>query len=111
MKSLVFAAVLGALLLTGCGTPRHVINYAPSSVMTVQGGSSVGEFNYLPAQNGKVEVNQIENTAMGSVLFEKGINEYYKKAVFSESRLVGIDVANDKNIIVFIMSLFYLINS
>lgn len=98
MKNLFVASLFALLLLTGC-SQKHIINYAPSSVMTIKGSTNVGEFNYLPAKDGKIKMNQIKNTAMGSIIFEKNINEYYKRAVFSESRLVGIDISNNSNII------------
>ena len=85
------------LLLTGCGNSRHVVNYAPSSIMTVKGSSTVGDFRYIPAEQNIVQHNQIKNTAIGSILFEKNITQIIKEAVFSESRLVGINVQESNN--------------
>lgn len=76
---------------TGCG--KMVLNYAPSSTMIVKGNVEVGEFKYLPMVFHDVKPNQIRNTAIGSIIFEKNISDYYEKALFNESRLVGINIS------------------
>lgn len=81
-----------ALALAGCAPAPIVLNYAPSSTMTVQGNESVAGFAYVPAANGKVKANQIRNTAIGNVYLEKNVGEYFKQAFFTESRFVGIHV-------------------
>lgn len=82
----------GCLVLGGCAGPV-VLNYAPSSTMTVKGAEKVGSFSYAPAAGGKVKPNQVRNTAVGNIYFEKPIHEYFEKAVLVESRFVGIDVS------------------
>jgi uncharacterized lipoprotein len=99
MKKMLFIGATALLMFTGC-TPKHVINYAPSSVLTVNGNTSIGQFNYLPAKNGNVKMNQIKNTALGSIMFEQNINDVFQKAVFSELRLVGVNVNSNKNILI-----------
>ena len=98
MKKIIFLGVSALFMFTGC-TPKHVINYAPSSVLTVKGNTQIGQFNYLPAQQGKVKQNQVENTALGSIIFEQNVNDLFQKAVFSELRLVGVNVNSSKNIL------------
>lgn len=78
------------LLLGGCSTAPMVLNYAPSSTMTVHGQERVGSFRYLPAEQGKAKANQIRNTAIGNVMLDKNVAEYFKQALFDESRFVGI---------------------
>lgn len=90
LRSLLGSAAL--LTLVGCAPAPIVLNYAPSSTMTVQGAESVAGFDYLPAANGKVKPNQIRNTAIGNVYLEKNVGEYFKQAFFTESRFVGINV-------------------
>lgn len=58
--------------------------------MTVRGDEQVGSFRYLAAENGKVKPNQIRNTAIGNIMPEKNIAEYFKTALFDESRFVGV---------------------
>ncbi|MDY1548771.1 hypothetical protein [Luteibacter sahnii] len=62
--------------------------------MSVKGYERVGTFDYAPAKSGKIKPNQIRNTApLGNVMLEKPVHEYFEKAVFTESRFVGIDVS------------------
>jgi len=91
--------ILLVVFFAGCGPKNIVINYAPSSTMVVNGETSIGEFEYLASKKFKVKPNQIRNTALGSIYFEKNINEYLKDAVFNESRLVGINISSDENLL------------
>lgn len=77
-------------LLSGCSTAPVVLNYAPSSTMTVHGHETVGTFRYLPSEQGKAKPNQIRNTAIGNVILDKNVADYFKEALFDESRFVGI---------------------
>lgn len=79
-----------ALALVGCAPAPIVLNYAPSSTMTVKGNETVGEFAYLPGASGKVKMNQIRNTAIGNFYLDKNVGDYFKQAFFTESRFVGI---------------------
>lgn len=88
---------VASLFLGGCTTPPLTMNYAPSSVLSASGNVSVGNFTYTPAQGGKIKPNQIRNTALGTVLFEKNIDEIYKEAVFKELRFVGVKM-NDSGV-------------
>lgn len=94
-------ALLGftCVALTGCSSAPVVLNYAPSSTMSVSGSEKVGTFDYTPAKNGKIKPNQIRNTAMGNVILEKNIHEYFETALYTESRAVGIDVHNVKPVV------------
>ena len=68
--------------------------------MTVEGNATVGDFKYLPGENNsKVKPNQIRNTALGDVILEKNVDEYFEKVVFTESRFIGIKMAESKNVI------------
>ncbi len=96
MKYIV-STILFAIFFTGCAE-KVIVNYAPSSTMVVKGNVDVGEFEYLPVEKFKVQPNQIRNTAIGSIIFEKNINQYFRDAVFNESRLVGIKVDGDNKV-------------
>jgi uncharacterized lipoprotein YajG len=83
------------LLLAGCSSQPLPVNYAPSSVLTLEGKVTVAEFQYLPAVNNKaIKPNQIRNTALGSAIFEQPIDRMFKEAVFKELRFVGVKLDN-----------------
>lgn len=91
-------AVIAAVIISGCSSAPITLNYAPSSTMSVDGNLKVGDFKYLPSEiNPKIKPNQIRNTAIGDVIFEKNVDEYFETAVFTESRFVGISVGNSQN--------------
>ena len=86
------------LVMSGCSTPAP-LHYAPSSIKSANGNANVAMFNYVPAEIGDVKVNQIKNTAIGSIYFDKQIDRYYTDAVFAEARTVGIKMGDFNNII------------
>ena len=53
-------------------------------------GVWVTTHNVGTREKGKVKMNQIKNTALGSLMFEQTIDNVFRKAVFSELRLVGV---------------------
>lgn len=84
MKIKLFSILAILALVSGCSTAPLTINYAPSSTKTVEGNMKVGDFRYIPGEGEKVKHNQIRNTALGSIFFEKNIDEYIETAVFTE---------------------------
>jgi len=101
MKSSISIIILSTLILGGCATAPITLNYAPSSTKTVNGALTVGNFEYLPSKIGKfpVDPNQIKNTAIGDIILDKNIDEFFKTALFTESRFVGIKM-NSNNAVV-----------
>ncbi len=85
-------AVAAALLLSGCAGTVPV-NYAPSSSLSASGSIEVTDFKYMPAVNGKMKPNQVRNTALGTVLLDKNVDQFFRDAVFTELRFVGVKVA------------------
>lgn len=83
------------LFFAGCSTVVVPTVYTPGSTMTVAGEESVGLFTYAPADAGKLKTNQIQNRAMGDLMFDKSVNVFFEDAVFAESRRVGIDVTTE----------------
>lgn len=82
MKIRTLSAIGVAVILTGCSSAPITLNYAPSSTMSVEGEVKVGDFKYLPGENNKnIKPNQIRNTAMGSILLEKNVDEYFETAL------------------------------
>jgi uncharacterized lipoprotein len=88
-------AALIVLTLSGCVSTLPM-NYAPSSTLSASGSVSVVPFTYAPAQSGKVDANQIRNTAIGSMHFEQNIDIIFRDAVFKEMRFVGVKVDDPK---------------
>ena len=92
MKMKILGALVSIGFLAGCASPPLTLNYAAGSTMSVEGEMKVGDFRYIPGEGEKIKPNQIRNTALGSVVFEKNIDEYIETALFVESRFVGIKV-------------------
>jgi hypothetical protein len=90
---------LFAVGLTGCATAPLPVNYAPSSVLTASGATTVSTFAYLPADKGVVTPNQIRNTAIGNIKIEKDVNAFFRDAVFSELRFVGVKLDNTDRVL------------
>ncbi|HAL21664.1 MULTISPECIES: hypothetical protein [Stenotrophomonas] len=93
------AASLFLLVLAGCASRPIPLNYAPSSVLSAEGRVDVTAFEYLPAKGGEIKPNQVRNTAMGNILFEKNVDAIMRDAVFSELRLVGIKMDKEGNVL------------
>jgi uncharacterized lipoprotein len=86
-------AVLVGLSLAGCAHPVPV-NYSPGSTLTADGTIEVADFKYMPALNGSVTPNQLKNTALGAIKIDRNVDSFYRDAVFTELRFVGIKTAN-----------------
>lgn len=93
MRNIVWILAASALALAGCATAPISVNYAPSSTLTVKGTEKIGGFDYTPTKSGKIKSNQIRNTAIGSILIDKDVSQFFQQAFFTESRFVGIDVS------------------
>ncbi len=87
--------ILPILIMAGCEPTPMSLNYSPSSILTAKGNVEVGDFTYQPAINKKVKPNQIRNTAIGCVIFEKNIDQIIKESIFKELRFVGITPQSD----------------
>lgn len=94
------AATMAAVsfLVSGC-VATIPIEYTPSSTMTATGAVNVGNFAYLPSTQGKMKPNQIHNTAMGDVLLDKNIDVFFRNAVFTELRFVGVKVGTGDRVL------------
>ena len=97
--ALLLWSIILLFVIEGCAPAALPLNYSPSSVLTASGATGVSVFSYLPAVKGKVEPNQIRNTAIGDLKFDQNIDVYFKDAVFKELRFVGIKVdAKDRTL-------------
>lgn len=77
------------LMLAGC-TSILPLSYSPSSRLSASGSVRVGEFRYLPALDGRVEPNQIRNTAFDDLVFDQEIGAFFRDAVLQELRGAGV---------------------
>jgi uncharacterized lipoprotein len=77
------------LVLAGCTTILP-LSYSPTSKLSASGSVAIGEFKYLPAQSGRVEPNQIQNTAWDDLVFDREIGAFFRDAVFQELRRIGV---------------------
>lgn len=89
-----FGLVTSLLLLGACATAPVAVNYSPSSTMSLHGQVTVGKFEYGPAVSGKVKDNQIQNTAIGAIHIDQPVSDLFARALFLESRFVGITLAD-----------------
>ena len=89
----VLAVSVMAWALAGCVATLPT-NYAPSSTMTAAGTVNVTEFKYLPSINGKMKPNQLRNSAVGSFMLDKNVDKYFRDAVFTELRFVGVKMGS-----------------
>jgi uncharacterized lipoprotein len=77
------------LMLAGCASILP-LEYAPTSELSARGSVSVAEFRYLPARSGRVEPNQIQNTAWDDLYFDREIGVFFRAAVLQELRRAGV---------------------
>ena len=91
-------AVLGCAL-SACSTAPIPVSYTPSSTLTATGTVKVGDFAYQPAVSGKVAANVIHNTAMGTVLLDQNVDVFFRNAVFTELRFMGVKVGTGDKVL------------
>lgn len=90
------ASVILAAILAGCATVTTIpVTYTPSSTLTAAGAVEVGNFKYLPAIDGKIKPNQLKNTAIEDIMLDQDVDKYFRDAVFTELRFVGVKVESN----------------
>jgi hypothetical protein len=94
---MILVVVLLVVGLAGCAAVP--VNYAPSSVLSASGSTSVSEFRYRPADNGVVTPNQIRNTAAVKITIDRDVNLFFRDAVFSELRFIGVKMDNQERVL------------
>lgn len=92
MKKALFLAlmVMVVSLMTGCAATLPTNSYTPQNIVRVEGSIAVENFHYLPAEQGKVKANQIENTAVGSMYISSDVSEFVRRATALELEKSGI---------------------
>lgn len=66
--------------------------YTPSLAFVLGGGVTIGAFDYPPSAGGKLDADQIRNTAIGNMHLTAPVADYVKDALGSELRLAGVDL-------------------
>jgi uncharacterized lipoprotein len=104
------AAILFAGSLT-CGAHAAqgvAASYAPSSALVAKGSLVLGPFVYDPALTGKVDANQVRNSALGGIYIDVPFAEFYSDALRKELRLTGVTLDGDNRILTGEIKEFYM---
>lgn len=104
MKKLKYllATCLCSAALTGC-VSMPIASYTPqdySNNIKYDGKANIGQFSYAPFEQGKVKSNQIENTALGSLILEGDIAELVQRGTALELERTGIKLGDAKYTVV-----------
>ncbi|WP_295451192.1 hypothetical protein [uncultured Pseudophaeobacter sp.] len=91
-------SILALLVVSACSGTLPA-SYTPQTFVSLPGTrAAVGDFNYLPSDEGKVQSNQIQNTAIGNVLIGEDVAVYVRRATALELQKGGtrVDANNGK---------------
>ncbi|NPT55913.1 hypothetical protein [Paraburkholderia elongata] len=89
-------AVALPLMLSACSWSWFGLNSPPRAAAHSTGWLSVAparDFVYMPALNGQVSPNRIENTAMTGIVLKNDINETVRNGIASSLRIAGFHLA------------------
>ncbi len=87
-------------LLMACSgeTPIFPLEYSPQSFKQIKNKNlAIGEFIYLPHENGKVKSNQIQNPPWNNIYFSQDISQYFSRATALELKQAGADLSEKNN--------------
>jgi hypothetical protein len=79
--------------VAGCAGTLPVA-YQPQNFVRYEGQADVGQFTYVPAKNGNVAPNQIENTAVGSVYISADVADFVRRATALELEKTGVALSD-----------------
>ncbi|WP_373777638.1 integrase [Glaesserella sp.] len=94
--------ILSVLSLSGC-VNMPVASYTPqdySNNIKYDGSANVGQFSYAAFEQGRVKSNQVENTALGSLMLEGDIAELAQRGTMLELERTGIKLGQSDYTIV-----------
>ena len=77
-----------SITLVGCQTTVP-ISYSPASTLSAQGELEIGSFEYLPASEEGLAVDEIDHF-VGKVKIDQPVNAYFEDALLVELRFVGL---------------------
>jgi hypothetical protein len=91
------------LMLSACSWSWFGLNSPPRAAAAHSTGwlsiAPARDFVYVPARNGLVSPNRIENTAMTGIILKTDINEAVRNGVVSSLRLAGFHLTGDKRVL------------
>ncbi|SIT34935.1 conserved exported hypothetical protein [Paraburkholderia ribeironis] len=91
------------LMLSACSWSWFGLNSsAPHAAAHPTGSLSVAaarDFAYLPARNGQLSSNRIENTAMSGIILKEDINESVHNDVVKYLRVAGFHLDDNKRVL------------
>lgn len=83
----------------GCAVQLPTNSYTPQNYVRTSGKVDMGNFAYLPFNNGKVKkANQIYNTAAGQMYIATDVADYVKRGTALELEKSGIQLTADSPI-------------
>ncbi|WP_018651635.1 hypothetical protein [Actinobacillus capsulatus] len=90
MKKFLIIATL--LLLTGCSATINTaqLPYQAQNYNKVNASVVLGDFTYLPAEQGRLKESEIENTAVGTLYLERSIADIAKQVTAKELVQSGV---------------------
>ncbi|CAB3786821.1 hypothetical protein [Paraburkholderia caffeinilytica] len=80
------------LMLSACSWSWFGLNCPPRAAAHPTGWLSIApasDFAYMPARNGQVSPNRIENTGMTDIVLKNDINETVRNSIVSSLQLAG----------------------
>ena len=89
-------AIISLLAITACGTVP--VKYEAQNFYRVEDAKktevTVGDFNYIPFNEGKLDANQLHNTAMGRIYIATNVADYVKRATALELEKSGYKLSD-----------------
>lgn len=89
------SVILATLFLSGCSATLPTAYsgiYQPRNYTLLEGNVLLGNFTYLPAQQGRLKDSQVENTAIGTLYLDKSIGDLAKEITAAELKHSGVTV-------------------
>ncbi|MEA3087074.1 MAG: hypothetical protein QOC89_4771 [Paraburkholderia sp.] len=90
------------LMLSACSWSWFGLNSPPRAATHATGWLSVAparDFAYMPARNGQVSPNRIENTAMTGIVLKNDINETVRNSVASSLQAAGFHLTEGRKVL------------
>jgi hypothetical protein len=70
------------------------VTYVPQNFARYQGRVDIGRFKYLPAEQGIVAPNQIQNTAIGRIYIGANVSDFVQRANALELEKTGFNISD-----------------
>jgi hypothetical protein len=90
------------LMLSACSWSWFGLNSSPRAAAHSTGWLSVAparDFPYMPARNGEVSPNRIENAAMTGIVLKSDINEAVRNSIASSLQVAGFHLVEGRKVL------------